>query len=89
MIILALVNVIKVLLNILLAPISLPQLPADVQEVIDYIFQAIASGLSYVFYFFDRDFMVLALVLVIAVDKSVEIYCMIRWVYKKLPFGGG
>lgn len=68
--------------------INLPQLPADVEVVIDQLFTYMESGLGFVFLFFDMNLVKIMLPFVIVVANFEKVYKLVMYVLRKIPFLG-
>ncbi len=68
--------------------INLPELPADVELVIDQLFTYMESGLGFVFLFFNMDLVKIMLPFVIVVANFEKVYKLVMYVLRKIPFLG-
>lgn len=75
-------------LKLIFGWISLPSLPADVETVIDQLFQYMASGMGFVFLFFNMSLVKLMLPFVLVVANFDKVYKLVMYVLRKIPFLG-
>ena len=88
MIIEGLLSLVRNLLELLLAPIQIPDLPESVQGVISQAMTYLLDGLGIFCAFTHYQFLITLLALVIIIDASMLIYKFVRWVLKKVPAAG-
>lgn len=88
MIIEALLTLIKRLLELLLAPIQIPDLPDSVQSVISQAMTYLLDGLGIFAAFTHYQFLMALLALVIVIEAAMLVYKFVLWVLKKIPAAG-
>lgn len=87
MIIEALLNLIVGLVKLLLGWINLPDLPEPVTAALDTLFGYMGSALSLLWFFFDRNFVLACVPIVIALINFDKLYSFTMWIIRKLPIG--
>lgn len=88
MIITALLNLIQKLLDFLLSPIEIPQLPEGVEAVFSKALSYLADGLGIFAAFTHFDYIMTLFVTVIVIDSAMLVYKFVRWVLQKIPMAG-
>lgn len=68
--------------------INLPDLPAEVETVINQLFQYMETGMSFVFIVFDRNLLRIMLPFVLVVMNFDKVYKLVMYVLRKIPFLG-
>ena len=84
MIIEALLNIIKNLLNILLI-FELPALPEAVNDYISTFADYIGGGVGIVANYVPYEYLLSLFMLLLAVDAGIVIYKFVMWILKKIP----
>lgn len=88
MIIEALLTLIKKLLELLLSPIQIPDLPDSVQSVITQAMAYLLDGLGIFAAFTHYQFLMALLALVIIIEVAMLVYKFVLWILKKIPAAG-
>lgn len=87
MILIGLLNIIFEFLKLLFSWLSLPDMPEEITSVIDQVIQYVVDGLPILWLFFDKSFVTVCLLLVLAIYNFEKIYDFMMWLLKKLPIG--
>jgi hypothetical protein len=75
-------------LKVIFQWINLPQVPPNIQAVIDQFFEYLRSGMGFVYIFFDMSLVKILLPLLIAVINFDKVYKLVMFVLRKIPFLG-
>ena len=75
-------------LKVIFQWINLPQVPPNIQTVIDQFFEYLRSGMGFVYIFFDMSLVKILLPLLIAVINFDKVYKLVMFVLRKIPFLG-
>ena len=75
-------------LKVIFQWINLPQVPSNIQTVIDQFFEYLRSGMGFVYIFFDMSLVKILLPLLIAVINFDKVYKLVMFVLRKIPFLG-
>ena len=75
-------------LKVIFQWINLPQVPSNIQAVIDQFFEYLRSGMGFVYIFFDMSLVKILLPLLIAVINFDKVYKLVMFVLRKIPFLG-
>ena len=76
-------NLFSSALKLIFGWINLPELPAEIQTVVDSLFQYMRAGLGFVFLFFNMDLVKIMLPFVFE-----KVYKIVMYVLRKIPFLG-
>jgi hypothetical protein len=87
MIIELLLNLIIGLIKIIFSFINLPQLPDVVKSALDGLFDAMASGASFLYILVPREFLLICVPLLVILINFDKIYKFMMWIINKLPLG--
>lgn len=68
--------------------INLPDLPSEVESVINQLFQYMETGMGFVFIIFDKDLLRIMLPFVLVVMNFDKVYKLVMYVLRKIPFLG-
>lgn len=85
MIIELLLNVVYALLSILTLPITFPQIPDKVLEIIATSLDYITTGIAIVSVYIDIEYLLLLFGIVFAFDIAIQSYHVVMWIIKKIP----
>lgn len=88
MIIQALINLVITVFGILTAPISIPNMPQAVKDILSTALEYMATGMKIVGNFVDMPTLLLLFSIILAVDVGMFLFKFIMWVIKKIPFLG-
>ena len=66
---------------------ELPDAPDQVYTALDYLYTYIRAGIGFIWIIFDRSFVIVLLPVCVAIANWREIYHLVMWVVRKLPFG--
>lgn len=88
MIIQALLNVVKFLINIIFGWVHLPAVPVQIVSVVDRVFLYVKSGLGILWLFVPYELVKVMIPLVVAVVNFDKFYSFAVWVLKKIPVLG-
>ena len=88
MIIESVLNLFSSALKLIFGWINLPDLPADVQLVLDQLFEYMDAGIGFVFLFFNMSLVKLMLPFVLVVMNFDKVYKLVMYVLRKIPFLG-
>lgn len=75
-------------LKVIFQWINLPQVPSNIQTVIDQFFEYLRSGMGFVYIFFDMSLVKILLPLLIVVINFDKVYKLVMFVLRKIPFLG-
>lgn len=81
-------NLFSSALKLIFGWVQLPGLPAEVQTVIDQLFQYLQSGMCFVFLFFNISLVKIMLPFVLVVVNFDKVYRLVMFVLRKIPFLG-
>lgn len=85
MIISGLLNLIKLLLTALLSPIHIPDLPQNVNTLLNQAVGYMVDGLGIFAAFTHFSYIMALLAIVLIIEGAMLLYKFIRWVLKKIP----
>lgn len=85
MIIMGLLNLLMILLNALLTPIDIPDLPAGVAGALTWATTKLLQGLSIFAAFTHFSFLITLLKIVLIIDAAMLVYKFVRWILQKIP----
>lgn len=88
MIIEGLLTLIHWLLDLLLTPIDIPDLPEGVASALSSVYQFLADGLGIFAAFTHYRFIFSLFAIVIIIDVAMLLWKFVRWVLQKIPMGG-
>ena len=88
MILEGLLSVIQTLLEALLAPIHIPDLPATVENVISQAMTYLLDGLGIFAAFTHYQFLMALLAIVVIIEAAMLVYKFVLWILKKIPVAG-
>lgn len=88
MIISALLNVVKGLINVLFGWVQLPAVPEEVASVVDTVFTYMGQGLGILWIFVPQQLVLVLLPLVIVVHNFDHLYKLGMWILRKIPMVG-
>lgn len=88
MIIEALLNIVKLLVNLLFGWVQIPPVPDAITSVVDTVFRYIEQGMLIVYIFAPRELVQVLLPLVIIVVNFEHLYKLGMWILKKIPMVG-
>lgn len=88
MIIESVLNLFSSALKLIFGWINLPQLPPDVQTVLDSLFEYMDAGIGFVFLFFNMSLVKLMLPFVLVVMNFDKVYKLVMYVLRKIPLLG-
>lgn len=83
MIIKGLLNLIISIINLI--PLSIPQLPENIDSIMSDFFSYINSAVVFFKTIMPWDYMVILLIIVIGVNTAMFIYKFVMWVIRKIP----
>lgn len=85
MIIEGLLTIVKNLLELLLTPIDIPELPESVSTIIQQACTYFADGLGIFAAFTHFSYIMTLFAIVLVIDAAMLIYKFVRWVLQKIP----
>lgn len=88
MIISALLNVVRSLIEILFGWIQLPAVPDTITTVVDTLFTYMQQGIGILWIFVPQDLVKIILPLVIIIHNFDHLYHLGIWILKKIPMIG-
>lgn len=88
MIVLALMELVYGLFEILTSPISIPALPDDMVFILLTATNYLKIGASIIMNYTHYSYLITLLGIIIAVDAGLLIYKFVMWVIKKIPMLG-
>lgn len=88
MIVLALMDVIYLLFELLTMPISIPGLPEGVADVVSSALEYISVGVALLANYCDIGYLVTLFGVILAVDTGMLLYKFVMWIIKKIPMAG-
>ena len=88
MILEALLNLIKVLLNVVFGWINIPQFPETLTSSIDSFLDIIFNNISLLGFFIRPITLTIAIPLLIVIINFEQVYKLTMWIIKKIPFLG-
>lgn len=88
MIIKGIFELVYTMLNIVLTPINLPQLPDGIQSIFDELLQIMIDSVGLLGVFLDFSVVKWLIPIVIAVANFEKIWNMIMFILRKIPFLG-
>lgn len=81
-------NLFSTAIKLIFGWVSLPDLPPDVESIIDHLFGYMESGIGFLFLFVDMDLVKVMLPMVIVVANFERVYQLVMYVLRKIPFLG-
>jgi hypothetical protein len=81
-------NLFSSALKLIFGWINLPQLPAEVETVINQLFQYMESGIGFLYLFFNMSLVKIMLPFVLVVSNFEKVYKLVMYVLRKIPFLG-
>lgn len=81
-------NLFSTAIKLIFGWVSLPDLPPDVQVIIDQVFGYMESGIGFLFLFVDMNLVKVMLPMVIVVANFERVYQLVMYVLRKIPFLG-
>lgn len=88
MIISALLNVVRSLIEILFGWVQLPAVPDTITTVVDTLFTYMQQGIGILWIFVPQDLVKIILPLVIIIHNFDHLYHLGIWILKKIPMIG-
>ena len=88
MIIEALLNLIKVLLNVVFGWISLPPFPEGLTSSIDAFISLVFDNLSLLGFFIRPATLMISIPVLIILLNFEQVYKLVMWIVRKIPFLG-
>lgn len=88
MIISALLNIVKTLIQLLFGWVNLPQVPVEITSVVDSVFGYMEQGVGILWLFVPQGLVQVLLPLVIVVINFDHLYKLGIWILKKIPMLG-
>lgn len=88
MIIKGLFSLIIGLLNIVFGWVSLPQMPAAVDEAFTTLLSYMSAGMGFVWLIVPREMVLVVVPVVLVLSNFDKLYSVVMWVVKKIPFLG-
>lgn len=86
MILEALLNLIKVLLNVVFGWISLPSFPSELINSVDTFLNLIFNNLSLLGFFIRPLTLTIAIPILIILLNFERVYKLVMWILRKIPF---
>lgn len=87
MILLALLNMLFVVLKVLFSWLNLPDMPAEITNVVDTMMGYVIDALPLLWVFFDKTVVTVCLVVALACVNFDKVYDLLMWILAKLPLG--
>ena len=81
-------NLFSSAIKLIFAWIDLPDLPAEVDSLINMLFDYMEMGMGFVCLFIDMNFVKLMLPFVLVVMNFDKVYKLVMFVLRKIPFLG-
>ncbi len=81
-------NLFSSALKLIFGWINLPQLPAEVETVINQLFLYMESGIGFLYLFFNMSLVKIMLPFVLVVSNFEKVYKLVMYVLRKIPFLG-
>lgn len=81
-------NLFSSAIKLIFAWIEFPELPPEVNQIIEQLFIYMESGMGFVYLFIDIDLVKLMLPFVLVVANFEKVYMLVMWVLRKIPFLG-
>lgn len=88
MIVESILNLFSSALKLIFGWISLPELPAEISNVVNQLMEYMKAGIGFIFLFFSIDLIRIMLPLVIVVANFDKVYKLVMFVLRKIPFLG-
>lgn len=88
MIVMGLLNIVKLLLNVLFGWVSLPEFPPEFDALFDTFFGYMDSGMAILSVFIDFNVVSVLLPIVILVHNFDHLYKLGMWILRKIPMIG-
>ena len=88
MIVEALLSIIQNLLELLLSPIEIPDLPESVDTILNTAIDYMLDGLGIFAAFTHYQYIMALLAIVITIQAALLIYKFVLWILKKIPAAG-
>ncbi len=81
-------NLFKSAIKLIFAWINIPAAPEEVTTVIDTMITYMHSGIGFLFLFFNMDLVKIMIPFVLIVANFEEVYKLVMFVLRKIPFLG-
>ena len=81
-------NLFKSTIKLIFAWINIPAAPEEVTTVIDTMITYMRSGIGFLFLFFNMDLVKIMIPFVLIVANFEEVYKLVMFVLRKIPFLG-
>lgn len=81
-------NLFSSALKLIFGWISLPDLPPEVETIVNQVFEYMRAGLGFLFIIFDMDLVKLMLPFVVVVMNFDKVYKLVMYVLRKIPMLG-
>ncbi len=81
-------NLFSSALKLIFGWISFPDLPGNVQDLVEQLFTYMRSGMGFLFIWFDMGLVRLMLPFVLVVMNFDKVYKLVMFVLRKIPFLG-
>lgn len=88
MIVKLLFEMVLTLLDLLFSWVNFPDMPSQITTYVDIAFNAIESGLGFVWCIVDKRLVVALLPIVLVVENFDKVYSVVMWIVKRIPFIG-
>ena len=88
MIIEALLNLIKLLLNVVFGWINIPQFPEGLTNSVDTFLSLVFDNLSLLGFFIRRETLMISIPLLIILLNFEQVYKLVMYIVRKIPFLG-
>lgn len=76
------------LFEFLTRPIDIPDIPPDIDTIVNTALGYIRSGFDYMRFWTHWDFLLILLGICLVIGTAVRLYGLVMWVLRKLPFLG-
>lgn len=87
MILLSLLELLFGIIKVLFSWLDLPDMPAEITDVVDTVIQYIVDGLPIIWCFLDKRITLICLGISLAVMNFEKVYDFLMWILAKLPIG--
>lgn len=75
-------------LELIFGWVSFPQMPVQVTEAVDMLFEYMAQGIGFVWLIVPKELVLVVLPVILVVENFDKLYSVIMWIVKKIPFLG-
>lgn len=76
------------LLDIVFGWVSFPPMPEAISSALEIVVQAVQSAMGFIWLIVPRELVLVILPIVLIVENFDQLYSIVMWILKKIPFLG-